>query len=124
MRVVSELGLNRAYLIGRVGSLDLHAGLNGATLLRFEVCTPFARKVDTDTGPEWIETIERHRVLATGTDATWIHGKVATGDDIAIECSLRPSRWTDAAGVAHYETAIVLDRVIFARSRRDVTVPA
>lgn len=101
-------GLNRAYLVGTLGAEpELRTGLNGSPFARLSIATPNARKVDGD----WIDTPDWHRVTVAGALVEAVKG-AAKGSAIAVECAIRPSRWTDANGHIHHEVTLVVERIL------------
>ena len=103
-------GLNKAYLIGHIGQdPEIRTTANGRQLVKLSLATPHRRKV----GEEWVDTPDWHRLTLFDANATFIGAYAKKGDGLAVECSLRPNKWTDKDNVAHYEVNLVVDRVLW-----------
>ena len=104
--------MNKVYLIGTVGrSPDLRAGVSGRPIAVISLATTHATRVGTET----VELVEWHRVVAYGDFATQLSA-AGKGTRIAVECALRPAKWTDADGHSHRETSIVVTAILWATS--------
>jgi single-strand DNA-binding protein len=115
-------GLNRAYLVGRVGRApELRTTSSGATVAILSIATAGYRKDGDGTA---VEVTDWHRVIASGDEARRLAGYATKGASIAVECVLRPSRWSDAAGVTHREVGLVLERTIWIGKRVVAAIPA
>ena len=103
-------GLNKAYLIGHIGQdPEIRTTANGRQLVKFSLATPHRRKV----GEEWVDTPDWHRLTIFDKSAALIGTYARKGDMLAVECSLRPNKWTDGYGVDRYEVDLVVDRVLW-----------
>ena len=105
------LGLNKAYFIGRVGNdpeLKTSAS-KGTAYCKLSLATPNHRKVED----QWVDTPDWHRLTAFGATAERLVRVLKKGDGLAVECTVRQSKWTDKEGAAHYETSLVVDRVLW-----------
>ena len=101
-------GLNRAYLIGNLGQEpELRTSASGIPLLKLSLATPNARKVNE----EWVDTPDWHRLTVFGNDAEYLARYAHKGDTLAVECAIRPNRWTDKDNVVHYEVNLIVERV-------------
>ena len=107
-------GLNKAFLIGNIGhEPDLRTAANGTPVLKLNVATPSARKVN-DT---WVDTPDWHRLTFFGKTAEYVARTAHKGDLIAVECVIRPSKWTDREQVTRYDVSLVVDRLLALHSR-------
>ena len=97
-------GLNRAYLIGNVTTVE--ACKDGA--LAVEIATPHSRKVDGD----WTEEKITHRLVASGKEAAFVAQYVKVGDVLAVEATIIPERTVDRKGDGVYSVRLRLDRVL------------
>ncbi len=101
-------GLNKAYFIGHIGREPEITRTNGVTLASISVATPNPRVADDGTEiPDW------HRLTASGAVAAYLARHAREGTRIAVECSVRQEKWTDATGTVRYETRLVIERVLW-----------
>lgn len=109
------LGLNKAYFIGRVGNdPELRtSAAKGTPYCKLSLATPNHRKVED----QWVDTPDWHRLTAFGPTAERLARNVHKGDGLAVECTVRQGKWTDKEGNAHYETNLVVDRVLWSMPR-------
>ena len=82
-------------------------------MLKLNVATPSARKVN-DT---WVDTPDWHRLTFFGKTAEYVARTAHKGDLIAVECVIRPSKWTDREQVTRYDVSLVVDRLLALHSR-------
>lgn len=107
-------GLNRAYLIGNIGQdPELRTTAAGKHFLKLSVATPHGRKV----GEEWVETPDWHRLTLFGQQAEYVARYAKKGDLLAVECAIRPGKWTDKDNVVHSEVNLIVDRVLMLQGR-------
>ncbi len=114
-------GLNKAYFIGHIGrDPELRTSPTGINVLKLSMATPHLRK----EGETWTDTPDWHRLTAFNRDADFLarHGK--KGDGIAVECSVRPNKWTGKDNQVHYEVNLIIDRVLWLNSRGRVVTEA
>jgi len=97
-------GLNRAYLIGNVTTVE--ACKDGS--LAVEIATPHSRKVDGD----WTEEKITHRLVATGKEAAFVAQYAHVGDILAVEAVIIPERTVDRKGDGVYSVRLRLERVL------------
>ncbi len=103
-------GLNKAYLIGNIGQdPELRTTTGGKQLVKLSLATPHARKV----GDEWVDTPDWHRLTCWDKTAEFIGTHARKGDVLAVECAIRPRKWTDKDNVVRYEIDLVVDRVLW-----------
>ncbi len=103
-------GLNKAYIMGTVGhEPEIRSTPVGLAILKLSVATPNSRKV----GDEWVDTPDWHRLTFHGRDAEYVSTTAHKGSSIAVECTIRPNKWTDRNNVMHYEVALVVERVLW-----------
>ncbi len=107
-------GLNKAYFIGNIGhEPELRTTASGKPVLKLNIATQSARKVN-DT---WVEHPDWHRLTIFGKNAEWLARAAHKGDMIAVDCVVRPNRWTDKDGRAHYDVDLVVERVLWLNQR-------
>ena len=107
-------GLNKAYLIGHIGQdPDLRTTASGTQLVKLSVATPSSRKVNG----EWVDTHDWHRVTFFGQQAEFVSKYAHKGDVIAVECTIRPNKWTDRENVVRYEVSLLADRVLWLNNK-------
>lgn len=107
-------GLNKAYLIGHIGQdPELRATASGKQVLKLSLATPHAKKV----GDEWQEQPDWHRLTVFDQNAEFLARYAHKGDVLAVECAIRPNKWTDGNGVTRYDIAIVVERVLWLNGR-------
>lgn len=103
-------GLNKAYLIGHIGQdPELRTTANGKQVLKLSLATPFARKVND----EWVESPDWHRLTLFDKQAEFIATYARKGDVLAVECAIRPNKWTDKDNVVRYEVNLIVERVLW-----------
>ena len=103
-------GLNKAYLIGHIGQdPELRTTAGGKQLLKLSLATPNVRKM----GDEWVETPDWHRLTIWDKTAEFIATYARKGDVLAVECAVRPGKWTDKENVVRYQVDLVVDRVLW-----------
>lgn len=107
-------GLNKAYLLGRLGAEpESRQTASGKRFVRLSLATSARQKVND----EWVETTDWHRLSAWDRDADYLERYAHKGDALCVECSIRPSRWTDQEGKVHYEVNLVIQRIHWLQSR-------
>lgn len=107
-------GLNKAYLIGHIGQdPELRTTASGKQLVKLSLATPNARRV----GDEWVDTPDWHRVTLFDKQAEYVATHARKGDVLAVECAIRPNKWTDSNNVVRYEVSLIVDRVLWLNGR-------
>lgn len=107
-------GLNKAFLIGNIGhEPELRTAASGTAILKLNVATPSVRKVND----AYIDTPDWHRLTLFGKNAEYVARTAHKGDLIAVECTIRPSKWTDREQVTRYDVSLIVDRVLALHSR-------
>ena len=110
-------GLNKAYLIGHVGrDPEEQTSASGRQTVKLSLATPNARKV----GDEWVDVPDWHRLTFHDEAASHILANARKGDTLAVECSLRPRKWTDKDNVVHHEIDLVVDKVLWLNAKKRV----
>lgn len=108
-------GLNRAYFIGNLGrDPELRTTRGGQSVITLNLATPHGRK----QGEEWVDTPDWHRLTAFGKTAESLSRNAHKGDMIALECVVRPGKWTDKDGQVHYEVNLYVERVLWISQKR------
>lgn len=108
-------GLNKAYLIGHIGhDPEIRATPNGTQVLKLSLATNHARKV----GDEWIEQPDWHRITFFNKEAEYVARAAHKGDVLAVECTLKPRKWTDKQNVVHYGVDLVVDKILWLNTSR------
>lgn len=106
-------GLNRVYLLGRVGQrpeLDEHGR---RPRLRLRVCTVRTRRIDGQK----FERSEWHTVVAYGPLADYLATLLCTDSRVLVEGYLQ-SRHYEHGGRGHEMTVVVAERVQLTGGRR------
>ncbi len=107
-------GLNKAFLIGHLGhEPELRVAPSGTAVLKINVATPASRKVND----AWIDAPDWHRLTIFGKTAEYVARTAHKGDLIAVECTVRPTRWTDRDKVTRYDVSLIVDRLLALHSR-------
>lgn len=107
-------GLNKAFFLGRLGAdPESRTTHSGSVVVRLSVGTPNARKVNED----WVEGVDWHRLTFFGKDTDYLMKYAHKGDSICVECSIRPNKWTDAEGKAHFDIDFVGQRIFWLQGR-------
>lgn len=103
-------GLNKAYLIGNIGQdPELRSTAQGKSIVKLSLATPNVRKVND----EWIDTPDWHRLTLFDKNAEFIATYAKKGHVVAVECAIRPSKWTDKDNVVRYAVDLIVDRVLW-----------
>lgn len=103
-------GLNKAYLIGHIGQdPELRSTAGGKNILKLSIATPRSRKV----GDEWVW----HRLTLFDKQAEFVANYAHKGDVVAVECSIRPGKWTDQENKVHYVVDLVVERVLWLNNK-------
>ena len=114
-------GLNKAYLIGHVGQdVELRTTASGKRVARVSLATPNTRKI----GEEWVDVPDWHRLVAFDKEAEFLADYARKGGTLAVECAIRPNKWTDRDNVTRYEVQLVVDRVLWLNVPKSNTPPA
>ena len=114
-------GLNKAYFLGRLGAEpEIRVTSSGKKVAKLSLATSSRHKVND----EWVESADWHRITAWDRDAEYLERFAHKGDALCVECSVKPSRWTDQEGKAHYEVNLVIQRVHWLQSRSRSTEAA
>jgi len=117
---MSTPSLNRAYLVGRLGRMpETRTAAGGEPVLSLSIATIRAMRQEDGT---YVDVTDWHRVTVLGARAVLGCANIKRGDTIAVECELRPAKWTDKDGVTHYEMGLVLVRVMWVTRTRRLNV--
>jgi single-strand DNA-binding protein len=113
-------GLNKAFLIGNLGrDPELRATATGLPVVKLALATRHAKKVND----QWVDTPDWHRVTGFGKEAEYLSRVAHKGDGLAVECAIRPRKWTDKEGKTHYEVDLIVERVLWVSSPRRAVMP-
>lgn len=108
-------GLNRAYFIGNLGrDPETRTTRNDTVVVSITLATPHVRK----DGDGWVDTPDWHRLTAFGKTAEMLLRNAHKGDTMAVECAVRPNRWTDKEGQTRYEVNLYVERVLWISRKR------
>ncbi len=111
-------GLNRAYFIGNLGrDPETRTTRNDSVVVSVTLATPHVRK----DGDNWVDTPDWHRITAFGKTAENILRNAHKGDTMAVECVVRPNRWTDKEGQTRYDVNLYVERVLWISRKRGAT---
>lgn len=106
--------MNRAYFIGKIGSApELRTSVSGGSVCVVDLAVTMTERIDGDT----IERTDRHRLVSHGSEAAYLAGQKA-GAMLAVECYVRPQKWTDKDGGTHRDVSIVIERVMWCKAAR------
>lgn len=107
-------GLNRCYLIGRIGSdPELRATAGGEDFVKFRMATSRSRK----EGNAWVEDTDWHNVVGWAHVARYVMAHVPKGSTVALEGSIRQHSWT-VGETRHYRTEIIAERILYVQPPR------
>ena len=107
-------GLNKAYLIGFIGQdPELRTTAAGKSIGKVSLATPVSRK----SGDEWVESQDWHRITLWERNADFLARYGKKGAMLAVECVIRPSKWTDRDGRTHHEVNLIVDRVLWLNTK-------
>lgn len=107
-------GLNKAYLIGHIGQdPELKTTATGKQIIKLSLATPHVRKI----GESWVDTPDWHRLTLFDKNAAYIAQYAHKGDVVAVECVIRPNKWTDRENVVHYEVQLIVERVLWLNAK-------
>jgi single-strand DNA-binding protein len=108
-------GLNRAYFIGNLGrDPETRTTRNDSIVVSLTLATPHVRK----DGEGWVDTPDWHRLTAFGKTAEMLLRNAHKGDTMAVECVVRPNRWTDKEGQPRYDVNLYVERVLWISRKR------
>jgi len=108
-------GLNRAYFIGHLGrDPETRTVRNDKVVVSITLATPHLRK----DGENWVDTPDWHRLTAFGKTAESLLRNAHKGDSMAVECVVRPSKWTDKEGQTRYDVNLYIERVLWISRKR------
>lgn len=103
-------GLNKAYLIGTVGQdVELRALANGQPSCKVSLATPNMRRI----GDDLIDVPDWHRLTAFDKNAEYLANYAKKGGSLAVECAIRPNKWTDRENITHHEVTLIVERVLW-----------
>lgn len=111
-------GLNKAYFIGHLGrDPEPRTTKSDKTVVSVTLATPHSKK----EGETWVDNPDWHRLTAFGKTAENLLRNAHKGDAMAVECVIRPSRWTDKEGHTRYEVNLYIERVLWIAQKRRST---
>lgn len=109
---------NSVSLIGNVGAdPETRVTTNGTRITAFSLATS-QRWKDKTTG-ERKEKTEWHRVSCFNGIGKSVEAIVIKGQKLAVDGSIRNTKWTDKDGVERYSYEIIADSVIFLSQGRE-----
>lgn len=112
-------GLNRLYLIGLVGQdPELRATANGGSVIKVSVATPHSVK----DGNKWVDKPDWHQITAFGKDAEFLSRNATKGSTLAVECAVRPNKYTDKNGEVRYTINFIIDRILWVQRKGEANV--
>lgn len=101
--------LNKAYFIGHLGRTpELRSTAAGTKVASISLATRASTRVDG----QYVEQTEWHRLTAQDSIADHLATR-KKGDMVAVECTIRPMKWTDKDDKTHHEVAFVIERVLW-----------
>lgn len=100
--------LNRAIFIGHIGAdPESRVTKEGVDIAILSIATTSS----TRSGAEWVEATDWHRLTAFDRNATFLLKYAKKGALLAVDCTVKPSNWTDTKGVKHYVINFVVQRI-------------
>ena len=100
--------LNRAIFIGHIGAdPEYRVTKDGVDIAILSIATTSS----TRSGTEWVEATDWHRLTAFDRNAAFLSKYAKKGALLAVDCTVKPSSWTDAKGVKHYVTNLVIQQI-------------
>ena len=102
--------INKAILIGNLGSDPETSNPNGSTLCKFSVATSESWK---DKNGEKQESTEWHRIECWGKRAEVCGQYLSKGAKVYIEGRIKTDKWETESGETRYSTKIVAKEVTF-----------
>ena len=104
------VGLNKAYLMGRAGrDAEMRAmAPSGTPVCKVSICTPTARRVDG----QLVEDVDWHNLVGYNAIAEAMAG-IRKGVGFMVECKISQKKWTDREGKIHYQTDLVVTKVLW-----------
>lgn len=114
-------GLNRLFLIGRLGQdPELRRSPGGTPWCALSVATSRGRVKDG----AWVEETDWHDVRVFGDDAVRCEQRLRKGSAVAVEGALIYDSWTDDAGQRRRKARVVCNRVQFLAGLREAGAPS
>jgi single-strand DNA-binding protein len=104
-------GLNKAQIIGNVGSIETKDGKSGMKICNLSIATS-KQKQDGSEEVEW------HRIVLFGKVAEIAERYVQKGHKLYVEGSLKTEKYSDKEGIERQATKII-GNVIHLLERRD-----
>lgn len=100
--------LNKAYLIGNVGKVEVRSVQGGAKVASLSLATS---EKYTDRNNETHENTEWHSVIVWKQSAEFVEKYVQTGSLVFVEGKIKTREWTDQSGNKRRTTEIVAERI-------------
>ena len=102
--------VNKVFLIGRLtADPEVKATPKGVYVANMRLATNTYAGKDEEGNTK--EQTEFHQLVAFGKSAEFAGQYLRKGRQIYAEGRIKSSTWTDSAGVKHYRTEIVLDKL-------------
>lgn len=118
------MSINKAILIGNVGSISSRAFSNGGKVVNMTLATT-EKGYTLQNGTQVPERTDWHNLVYTGSAAGFAEKYIHKGDKIYIEGKLRNRTYEDKDKIKRYVTEILVERVEFCGGKRaEQTQPA
>ena len=100
--------LNRAIFIGHIGAdPESRVTKDGVDIAILSIATTSS----TQSGADWVESTDWHRLTAFDKNAAFLLKYAKKGALLAVDCTVKPSRWTDRDGKTHHVINFVVQRI-------------
>lgn len=111
------MALNQVHLIGNLGKDPVTRYMpNGDAVTNITVATTETWK---DKSGEKQEHTEWHRVVFFGKTAENAAKYLSKGSPVYVQGKLKTKQWEDKAGVKHYTTEVISDKVEFLGKKKE-----
>lgn len=103
------MNLNKVFVLGNLTRDPEKKALpSGQAVVNFSIAT---NRIYLDQNKQKQQEVEYHNVVAFGKSAEIISQYLKKGSSVLIEGRLRTRNWQDQAGVKHYRTEIMTERL-------------
>lgn len=111
------MSINKAILIGNVGSINSRAFSNGGKVVNMTLATS-EKGYTLQNGTQVPERTDWHNLVYTGSAAGFAEKYIHKGDKIYIEGKLRNRSYEDKDKIKRYVTEILVERVEFCGGKK------
>lgn len=111
------MSINKAILIGNVGSINSRSFSNGGKVVNMTIATT-EKGYTLQNGTQVPERTDWHNLVYTGYTAGFAEKYIHKGDKIYVEGKLRNRTYEDKDKIKRYVTEILVERVEFCGGKR------